>query len=380
MGAWIPRPVREGELARYLGEDVLQSLYHASVGTRVPIAIGGTPYCAVDGMIIPRPRDIRCGSTLQELAGIHDGAVDSLLWQRGRPMRQRTRGAELGGFSSLSDLISEATTGGKRQERMFTKTGPTKTGGRGAELFFRATFPVPTPEGTGEGGATGTGRVLGRTSTGALQQADPAGGDTLHLVSAVGNGNYGTNLLLVYDRLWDMNHVLTVTPRSCDAANVPTRYQDATAAGNFISGDVSVVLPASAYTAMFNYVNQAGGNSASPAVALLTGAIVGTLVPMTPNWFAPLAAADTGVRCLQNNASAIVLSTAYASGEVCWFIGHPLMYIPIPVANLPVIIDGINSAFNLVQVLTNACMAILELPTGLITATTYWGSLTLVSG
>jgi hypothetical protein len=380
MSNWIPRPVREGELANYLGEDTLQAIYRASQGTRVPIAIGGTPYYAVDGLIIPRPSNIQQASSLSVLRGIHEKAIDPMFWHRGRPTIRRTVGAEAGGFSSLSDLISEATIGGKRQERMFAKVGPTKTVGRGAELFFRGTFPVPTTEGTGEGGATGTGRILGRTSVGALQQADPAGGDTLHIVTVVANGNYGTNLLLVYDRLWDMNHVLTVDPRSCDAANVPTRYQDATAAGNFISGDVSVVLPAASNTATFDYVDQGGVNTTSPAVNLLTGAVVGTIVLTTPNWFVPLDPADTGVRALQNSANAINLSAAYASGEVCWFIGHPLMYIPIPVANLPVIIDGINSAFNLVQVLVNACMTLLELPTGTVTATTYWGSLTLVSG
>lgn len=371
------RRVPEGQLARYLGEDVVQNIFRASMGTKVPIPIGGVPYFAVDGAIIAPPRDIRRGSCLQELSYSAEEAIKPLFWHRGRPIMPMRGGT---GFASLSDLISEATAGGKRQDLTFTKVGPTKTVGRGAELFFRGNFPVPTTEGTGEGGATGTGRILGRTSTGAMTQTDPAGADTLHIVSAVANGNFGTNLLLVYDRLWDMNHVLTVDPRSCDAANVPTRYQDTTAAGSFISGDVSVVLPAASNTATFDYVDENGGASTTPAVALLTGAVVGTIVLTTPNWFVPLAAGDMGVRALSNSANAVNLSAAYASGEVCWFLGHPLMYIPIPVANLPVIIDGINSAFNLAKVLVNACLALLELPTGTTNATTYWGSLTLVSG
>ncbi len=376
----IQAPVREGQLARYLGEEVVQSIYRASIGTKVPIAIGGTPYFAVDGTIIPAPRDLQRGSSLQELGRGYEPAVESRLWRPGMrgPLPAIRGGA---GFASLSDLISEATAGGKRQDLHFTKTGPTKTVGRGGELFFKGPFPVPTAEGTGSGGATGTGRILTSASVGAMRQADPTGGDQLHIVSAVANGTIGTNLLLVYDRLWDMAHVLTVDPRSCDAVNVPTRYQlAATAPGSFLSGGVAVVLPAASNTALFNYVDQDGAASVTPTVAMLTGAVVGTIVVTTPNWFAPLAAGDTGIRSLQAVAAAVDLSAAYASGEVNWFIGHPLMMIPIPVANLAVVIDGINSAFNLARVFDGACIAVIELPTGTATATSYWGQIILVAG
>lgn len=372
--------VREGQLARYLGEEVVQSIFQSSVGTKVPIAIGGTPYFAVDGAIVAAPRDLQRGSSLQELGRGYEPAAESQLWRPGTrgPLPPMRGGA---GFASLSDLISEATTGGKRQDVHFAKVGPTKTVGRGSELFFQGNFPVPTTAGTGSGGATGTGRILTSASVGAMRQADATGGDQLHIVSAVVNGSQGTNLLLVYDRLWDMAHVLTVDPRSCDAANVPTRYQAAgTSPGSFLSGGVAVVLPAASNTATFDYVDDAGGASTSPAVAMLTGAVVGTIVLTTPNWFVPLASGDVGIRALSNSATAVDLSAAYASGEVNWFIGHPLMMIPIPSANMPVIIDGINSAFNLARVFDGACLAIMELPTGTTTATTYWGQIILVSG
>jgi hypothetical protein len=41
--------------------------------------------------------------------------------------------------------------------------------------------------------------------------------------------------------------------------------------------------------------------------------------------------------------------------------------------------DGINSAFNLVEVLTDACPALIELK-GVSSVTTYTGTITLVSG
>jgi len=378
MANAIQRPVREGLLASYLGEDMLQSIYRASVGVKVPIAIGGTPFFAVDSLIIPSPRDIQRGSSLQNLHRGYEAAAEPTLWYRGRPLPPIRGGA---GFTSLSDLISEATAGGKRQDVHFTKAGPTKTVGRGAELFFKGTFPVPTTEGTGSGGTTGTGRILTSASVGAMKQQDPTGGDQLHIVSATANGTIGNNILLFYDRLWDMAHVLTVDPRSCDAAHVPTRYQAvATAPGSFLSGGVAVVLPAASNTATFDYVDDAGNASTTPAVALLTGAVVGTIVLTTPNWFVPLASGDVGIRALSNSANAVNLSAAYASGEVNWFIGHPLMMIPLPITNLPVMIDGINSAFNLARIYDGACLALMELPTGVVTATTYWGQVILVAG
>jgi hypothetical protein len=53
--------------------------------------------------------------------------------------------------------------------------------------------------------------------------------------------------------------------------------------------------------------------------------------------------------------------------------------IPQPVANVGVVLDGINSAFNLVEVKTDACLAFLELK-GIGSATTYTGQVVLVSG
>lgn len=336
------RRINESQVARRIGEDWLERIASASLRTHCLVPIAGTPWATHDGGVYPY--------------GVSGGA----------------------GFSSLSDLISEATAGGKRQDLQFVKAGAAGVVGRSNSLWNVGSVP---PAGAA-GGTTGTGAARTRTTSGAIQQANAAGGDTLHLVNAVSQASVGTNLLLLYDRLWDMTHTMTVDPRSCDAANLPQRYQTAgTAPGSFISGEVTTVLPAATPTVTFDYVDQDGNNVTGPALSTIAPAAAVSTIPFTaPNWKYPIDAADVGVRSLQNSANAVNLSAAMASGVVTWFIGHPLMWIPQPTANAAVIIDGINSAFNLVRVYDDACLALLEIAKGATTATNYWGNVGLVSG
>lgn len=281
------------------------------------------------------------------------------------------------GFASLSALIA-AATGGKSQFLMATKAGTAGTAGRSNSLWNVGSYPLAG----GVGGTTGTGAVKTGTSTGAWAQLDPSGSDTTHITTMTVQGSVAGQMLLLYDRLWDMTHTMTVDPRSCDAANVPTRYQtSALAPGNFISGEVTTVLPAATPTVTFDYVDQDGNNATGAALSTIFSAAAVNTVPFTaPNWFYPLLTGDTGVRSLQNSANAVNLSAAMASGVVTWFIGHPLVFVPIGLANAPIVIDGINSAFNLQQVQTGACLAFMEISKAATTATTWWINLQVVSG
>jgi hypothetical protein len=254
----------------------------------------------------------------------------------------------------------------------------TKVVGRGWSYWGLGPWPAIGAA----GGTTGTGAAVTRTTTGALTQQNPSGSDTLHVVTATVAANVGANLLLLYDRLWTMTHTMTVDPRSCDAANPPTRYQTATTApGSFLSGEVTTVLPAATPTVTFDYVDQDGNAVTGPALSTIeSGAAVNSIPFTIGKWFYPLDPADQGLRTLGNTANAVNLSAAMASGVVTWFIGHPLMYIPSQVANIAVVIDGINSAFNLQQVLTDACMAFLETAAGATTTTTWNGNILFVSG
>jgi hypothetical protein len=369
--------LHEGHLAAVLGEDTLRQIHVSSAGFTIPVPIAGTPFYAVDGDIIAEPQrwQDKLGRTIWERPNVREGARP-LAWDKGGRTLMPVAG---GGFSSLSDLIAEATTGGKAQLLPYSK-GPsgTKVVGRGWSYWGLGSWP---PIGAA-GGATGTGAALTRTSTGSLLQANAASGDTLHVTTVTSTGNVGTNVLLLYDRLWSMTHTMTVDPRSCDAANPPTRYQTAgTAPGNFISGEVTTVLPAATPTITYTYVDQDGNNVTGSALSTIeSGAAVNSVPYSAGRWFYPLAATDVGARSLANDASAVNLSAAMASGVCNWIIGHPLIAIPAPVANIPVVVDGINSAFNLARVYDDACIAFMDIGVGATTTTTYHGLIQLVSG
>lgn len=331
--------INQSRIERWLTKDMAEHISKQSIGVKCPV-----PVANVDGSLFT-----------------YDGEFFGTI-----------RG---GGFTSLADLINEATIGGKRQDLAFVKAGATGVVGRSNSLWNVGSVPAAG----GVGGTAGTGVAKTRTSTGALQQANAAGGDTLHIVSTIAQASVATNLLLLYDRLWDMTHTMTVDPQAVNASNLPTRYQTAsTAPGNFISGEVTTVLPAATPTITFTYVDQDGNTAeAGPALSTIASAAAVNTVPFTaPNWKYPINNADTGVRSITN----VDLSAAMASGVCTWFIGHPLMWIPQPLANSAVIVDGMGSAFNLNRIYDDACLAFLEIAKGATTATNYWGSVGLVSG
>ena len=280
---------------------------------------------------------------------------------------------EGGSFSSLSDLISEMT-GGKQQNLAFNKTGAAGVVGTAAHLWLVNSWPVAGAA----GGTTGSGVARSKSSQGAFNFTNAAGGDTLHLIGGTFHGSIGTQVLVLYDRLWDMTHTMTVDPRSTDGT-APTRYQDSTAAGTVLTGEVTTVLPASSPTVTFDYVDQGGNSTTSPANTIRSAAAVNSSPFPLGQWFAQIDSADTGIRAFQNSANGINLSAAMASGVVTWILAKPLAFIPIPTANVPVLLDGINSAMNLVRIIDSACLAFLEIK-GATNATNWFGNITLCSG
>lgn len=362
-------------IERWLGRDLAERISQCAAqnpGARP------TPVANVPGRVYVRGDGSFCGP----IKGGYFANLADFVEQRTRRIwrefMRRQYGVAAAGFSSLSDLISEATTGGKGQMLHFVKAGAAGVVARSNSLWGVGSVP---PIGAA-GGTTGTGVARTRTSTGALQQVNAAGGDQLHITTMTVQGSVAGQMLLLYDRLWDMTHTMTVDPRSCDAVNPPTRYQTtALAPGNFISGEVTTVLPAATPTITFDYVDESGNNVTGAALSTIASAAAVNTIPFTaPNWCYPLTAGDLGARSLQNSANAVNLSAAMASGVVTWFVGHPLAFVPMPAANVPVIIDGINSAFNLERVYDDACLAFLELAKSATTATNWWGAIKLVSG
>jgi peptidoglycan hydrolase-like protein with peptidoglycan-binding domain len=166
---------------------------------------------------------------------------------------------------------------------------------------------------------------------------------------------------------------------------VPTRYQSSTvtdanyAGGNFAFVEVgSVALAATAHNwTVCQYRNQAGTDAQSfPSLTGNASAIVRRLDHPVGQWFMPLAGSDVGVMDLAQ----MQCSTTVATGEINFVIGHPLAFMPCPVANMVCITDGLNTAFNLVRIFDDAAMAFLEMPKPATGATTYSGTITAVHG
>ena len=89
----------------------------------------------------------------------------------------------------------------------------------------------------------------------------------------------------------------------------------------------------------------------------------------------PLASGDVGLTALTQEQN----SASVATGTIDFVIGRPITIIPCPIAYMFSIIDGINTAFNLVSVLDNACISFMELPKSAASAASYSGLLTMVS-
>jgi len=73
-------------------------------------------------------------------------------------------------------------------------------------------------------------------------------------------------------------------------------------------------------------------------------------------------------------------SAAVATGVINFVIGHPLAWMPCPVANLVNLFDFIGTAFNLVRIFDDAAMAFLEVNKPTTGATNYNMGITAVHG
>lgn len=327
-----------------------------------PIPVGNVP---------GRVYATRGGDFVGAIRGGYFASLGDLLVERARRALRKQSNTLHTGFASLSDLISEATTGGKRQAPFFNKVGTLAVTAAQSSLWNVGAFPAAG----GAPAARPGGAVPTNATTGALAPVtDPAGSDTLHFLTATVRASTAPNCLLMYDRTFHASAINHNTAAAQTITGVPTRYTGTAAAGVAAFLEVTTVLTTTAHNITLQYVDQAGNaaENASALAGIISSAV--TRIPHTP-WFIPLNAGDTGLR----NATQITFSAAAASGVSNFVMAKPLVWIPQQVAGVPYIVDGINSAFNLAQVLAGACLAFLELKS-VATATTYDGQIILCSG
>lgn len=321
-------------IERWLGRDCLQHIVDGSKGIYVPVRIAQVPgeLFAYDG----------------EIYGTIKGGT---------------------GFSSLSDLISEATSG-KRQDMLFSKAGTLAVNGSWASLWNVGSYPSAGGAPT----AISTGSVPTNATNGSFKQSNPTGTDTLHLTTAFAQASTAPNTLLLYDRLWHGASVLHTSNSAQPISGLPNRYTGTASAGNLAFLEVTTTLGATAQTLTMTYVDNSGNSAeAASALAIVASSAV-TRIPHVP-YFIPLNAGDLGIQRITQ----LQFSAANSAGVSNIVICHPLAFIPCPFANTMSVMDGINSAFNFVQIQNNACISLLEIK-GVGTATTYTGQTILVSG
>jgi len=363
------RATNASQLERWLGKESCERI---SAGMRGwygrPIAVSGVP----GRVFVDKGGDFR--------GRIHGGLEVSVreVWEdvkaRGLAgMRAISDPAQLNAnFQSFSDFIAAYSTMNKRRQLPLTKVGATGVANVTNTLWQSVGWP---PAG-GAGSAAPGGRACDVTTVGAWPFRDAAGGQTLKFVAAYVAASAINNTLMLYDRIFDV--AKTMSSAAAEAVNgSPTRYQstvatdDDAAIDNFLMIEVQAALGATAHNwTPCDYTNQAG--TAGKVLPSLTGnsaAIAQRLDHPVMQWFAPLAAGDTGIQKLTN-----MQCSAVVTGSINFVIGHPLAWIPCgATAGVMAFTDGATSAFA--RIFDDACLALLEFCKPTTTATTYGGTL-----
>jgi hypothetical protein len=366
-----------GRLERWLGKDALDRVSLAMKDWYgPPIALQGVPGKVFAHRGGDFRGEIRDGFEMSAL----DRAGD-ILKRIGRATRIASKRNALqlnAGFASLSDLISEATAANKRYEYPFQKVGPTGVASVTSTLWRLGNSPAAG----GAASAAPGGRACTSATTGAFPFTNPASGDTQHFVAGYPLASVSGNTLLLYDRLFDVAKTASSTATE-SVSGVPSRYQSTTAAnadyigGNFLFVEVAATaLGATAHNwTVCTYTDQANAASTLPSLTGNASAIVDRLDHPTNQWYAPLETGDIGIKALTQ-----MQCSASVSGTAQFVIGHPIAWMPCPIANLVCPVDGINTAFNLTRIFDSAALSFLEVIKPSTTATTYTGSFTAVAG
>lgn len=372
-----------GRLERYLGAEAVASISDAMRDWYgPPILVASVP--GKGGVWARRGGDF-CGRI--------DGGYFGNLWEQTEQRAKRVLRALAkppsavgkdgrlyahAGFTSLSDLIAEASAG-KARDFPFQKVGTTGVVAATNSLWRVGNQPAA---GSAASAAPG-GTVPTDATTGAFLFTNPTGGDTQHFVLAEVLASVAGNTLLLYDRLFAVAKTMNSTATEA-VTGVPTRYASTTstdwdyAGGNFLFVECGTALPATAHNwTTCLYTDQDGNTGATlPSLTGNSSCIINRLDHPTSQWFAPLASGDTGIYALTQ----MQCSASVATGAIDFVMGHPIAFVPCPLANYLSIIDGINSAFNLHRVADDACLAFLEVIKSATGATTYAGKFRTVAG
>lgn len=354
------------KLERWLGADEVARVSDAMKDWYgPPIALGGVP-----GKVFAYGGGDFRGRIETGLEATAKGVFRGMARKARRAIRNLGRGDVVGaGFASMDEIITAVSTGSQRFLK-FQKGGFTGVASVTTSLWGGAGDP---PAGANASNAPG-GDALTDASTGAVPYVNPPSGETLHILKVDALATLGATAL-VYDRLFQVNKTMNSTATEA-VTGTPSRYQSTTstdpdyAGGNFLFVEVGgTALAATAHNwTVCQYTDQSGNATQTmPSLTGNSGAIVRRLDHPVGQWYAPLDTGDTGLTALTQ----MQCSAAVATGVVNFVIGHPLIWVPCPVANLICTTDGVNTAVSLVRIFDDACLSILDVNKIATTATNF---------
>jgi hypothetical protein len=364
------RSTHAGKLERWLGPEHMAAMEDASRQLFCPVPVANVP-----GQVFAYKGDF--------IGQIKAGGYASLIDITSRPLRRalypKKRGVTLhAGFSGLSDIISEMTAGAKLQSPMgFQRTGVTGVANVANTLWFEGNYPVAGALGGAltSGGSAAITQCSSATTGAVVQQADATGGDYLYVVDIEASGTVAANTLMLYDRIAHGATAMNSTSAQTITGGL-NRYATAgTSVGNFCFVEIQSALAATAHNHTIEYTDNAGNvNQVSAAFA---GINAGIAKRVDHAGFAiPLLAGDYGLQSL----SKYTCSAAVATGANNIVVGHPILLIPLPTANKMESLSAFIDPTIMQRIYDGACLALLEINKPSVTATSYQGFLSVVSG
>lgn len=363
IGKAALRSVPSDRIERWLGTPGVEMLTQAMRGSHFtrPIQVamldGAVKVCS-DGDFVGR-------MDVGQFTSYEDWAQSRRFAQGFGPAKYQ-RGA-----ITTRDSIFTAIGAGKKQTFNLAKTGVT-----GVANVANSLWDVGANPQAGGTSAAAAGSSPSNTTQGAIPFSNATGGDSLYFLGCTVVPTVGLNLLLLYDRYFQVNHNIATDPQA--VSGVPTLYQSTAAANTFMTVFVTTALGAGTPTYTITYQDQAGNTAEAAAAQTIVGSAIARRFPFATTvgngWFIPLNGSDTGVRNITN----LDLS-AGSTGNVDVVLGKPIAWIPAPIANLPFRMDGTLSPYDLESVTASSCLAFMEINKGATTATSYNGSISLLA-
>lgn len=269
------------------------------------------------------------------------------------------------GFSSVDDLVSEITTGGKFFRSTFQKTsinGATSAAGRWHSLAQGTGIPGPITY----SGAAGTATVLNSSTNGALiLNASGVSPDTRHILTmqALTPSTVVTPASLILCDFLLYYPACVVTGAATTLTNTATlpRYTDGKGVMCIVETQTANGATQPALT--LNYRDTADNDQAGLVMTSpVASTPIGSLYQYNGGCFLPLAAGDTGVKRI--NSYTLATGT---TGTVAFVLVKPICEIPILAANTASERDFLSQLPSLPKIEEDACLGFIMLIGGAMT-------------